>query len=732
MFETINLGEIFLRAAGPTVRQKKKSVARIAAALNTYPYFSKVKGFHPSGDKTEVVSLAEWMGEVPATTATKKVSFTTVNIRPDALGRAQGVTAYSRTHLPLSPHSDSTYMPRPHELVAFQCVIAAREGGENTMVPVDDILSHLSEEDRVRLMEPVFPFGRFRDAILGQVNGQAIVRYYRAQIDRAAADGAAMHADDIALLDRFDALLDRLATKLTFSLSPGEAVFMNNARVLHGRTGFSPDSRRTLFRVRHHVDFAAHTPKTGFWARLLSSPPATAAAEWDNDDASGLEDEFATTKAPILPDPAEELLAKLKAHPHDGALLQAASDVFLSTGRFDDALAANTRLLASESGDYKTHIAQAGLYEHKGDEERAQAHQRLAAKAKPFLVRETHDPLKPTILRSRGLMGPAFTLNVKGGFYKPVLEGGHFSARHLLLKKRYNMVLQNVFDEAPSPEAHVPSPDLLLNTMACADRVPGSLRALEHFVSAHPELPLVNHPSRILATTRDNNARRLGAIEGVVCAKTVRLMWQGDMAAVVTAMESSALGFPIIARPTGTHTGVGVVMLHGDGDLHRFMLGARQEREYYLIEYRDLADAHGLYRKARTFCIDGGFLPVASLTHNRWNVHSGDRYTVMDKSPAMQAREQDYLCDMPGTLGAANMARLEKVRDIIGLDFFGVDFTVLPTGELFIFECNAAMRHNYDHANSFPYTRVHLDAVSSAFETMVQKRIGAGRDRGGN
>jgi tetratricopeptide (TPR) repeat protein len=722
MFETIDLDTLFVSAGKPNARQKKKLLARIAAALGTYPYFAKVKGFHPRGDRSEVVSLAEWMsdgGKGPS----RKVSFTTVSIRPDALDRAQGVTAYSRTHLPLAPHTDSTYLPRPHELVAFQCVIAAREGGANTMVPVDDIVRALPEADRVRLMEPVFPFGRVDDAILKDTGSGMVVRYYRAQIDRAAADGRPMAATDIALLDRFDALLDRLAGNIELTLAPGEALFMNNTKVLHGRTGFAPDSRRTLFRVRHHVDFGASTQKSGFWARLLTPTAGLAAVKRDGVDVPQADEQIAAEEK-MPEDPAVALAEKLKASPDDPVLLKAASELFLRVGRFRQAMQVNARLINAAIADYPVHVGQAGIYERLGQIAEAQEQQRQAAQTKPFMVKENHDADRPTILRSRGLAGPSFTLNLKGGLYKPVLEGGHFSTRYFLQKKRYNTIIQNIFDEAPPLPDDLPKVDMLLNTMACADRLRPSLEALERFVGVNEGLPLISHPGKVLKTTRDENHRRLSRIDGVVFPVTLRVKWDGgDMAPIRARMEAEGLGLPAIVRPTGTHTGVGVVMLYTDNELVRYFAAAAPGQEYYLIKYRDISDDEGLYRKSRTFCIDGRFYPVASLTHNGWNVHSGDRYTVMDKGPAMQAREQEYLRDMPGTLGDANMRRLEAIRDLVGLDFFGVDFTVLPDGRLFIFECNAAMRHNYDHAGNFPYTRVHLDVVSNAFETMIARRM---------
>ena len=51
---------------------------------------------------------------------------------------------------------------------------------------------------------------------------------------------------------------------------------------------------------------------------------------------------------------------------------------------------------------------------------------------------------------------------------------------------------------------------------------------------------------------------------------------------------------------------------------------------------------------------------------------------------------------------------------------------MLADGGMFIFELNPAMRHNYDHAGNFPYTRPHLDRISAAFNEMVQRKLGEG------
>ncbi|MEL6854810.1 MAG: hypothetical protein AAFO83_06835, partial [Cyanobacteria bacterium J06607_13] len=93
------------------------------------------------------------------------------------------------------------------------------------------------------------------------------------------------------------------------------------------------------------------------------------------------------------------------------------------------------------------------------------------------------------------------------------------------------------------------------------------------------------------------------------------------------------------------------------------------------------------------------------------------------KSVLQLASTQTFLNTTADYLGEENIARLYRIRDLVQLDFFGIDFTVLSDNRLFIFELNAAMRHNFDHAKNFPYTEPHLRRVSDAFAAMVKARL---------
>ena len=173
----------------------------------------------------------------------------------------------------------------------------------------------------------------------------------------------------------------------------------------------------------------------------------------------------------------------------------------------------------------------------------------------------------------------------------------------------------------------------------------------------------------------------------------------------------------------GSQTGSSVKLVNNRAELDSYLQNSPTDKEYYIIQFQDYLNKRNVYNKTRVFFIDGNFYPVANLFHDSWNVHSGDRYSVMDKTQWMQDEEKSFLNDPVNYLGIENFEKLHKIRDAIGLDFFGIDLTILRDGTLFIFELNAAMRHNFDHAQNFPYTEPHLRRISNAFDTMIQNRL---------
>ncbi len=688
-------------------RALKVLARRIARAVSRYPYFTVVSGFDKAANEAEIKALASMMGVLGrrAPDIPPALSFTRVSVNPEAVRRTRKATAYSRTHLPLMPHTDSSYLPEPHDLVTFQCVVADEGGGENAMVAVDDILGCLSAADVERLREPVFPFSRGYFPVLEGRAGEATIRYYRTQIDQAVADGATLGEADIALLDRLDEVLAHTARRFVFKLEEGEAVFFANRKVLHARTGFTEDSNRTLFRVRHSLDLN-RAARGGIMAWLAD-----------------LKDR--AEEAPASEDPLKALRAKVAHSPNDPDLVRRLSKLLAVRGAFAEAASWNEKALELTPFGYDNLLLRSCLRLDAGDLEGAQDALGLLAAHFPFEFPRRVKPGRPNLLRVRGLKNAKYQLRASERGFEPSLEGGHFSVLHFLNEQRYNVCLHNVFDTPAVWPDDRPAPDIILNTIACADRMEASLRALSRFLAAWPDVPVINHPDKVLRTSREQNYRSLGGVEGVVFPKTERIHWAGDDAeTLVRSIEEKGFAYPLVIRPCETHTGVEVTLAADADAVRRYFSDARGGRDYYLIQYHDLSDARGHFRKSRTFCIDGRFYPVASLVHSGWNVHSGDRYSLMVDSEDLQAAEQAYLRDFEGWLGPENVARLEAVRERVELDFFGIDFCKLDDGRLFIFECNAAMRHNYDHAGAFPYTEPYLDRVTDAFHAMLEARAG--------
>ncbi len=688
-------------------RALKALARRIARTITRYPYFAVVSGFDTAANEAEIKAIASMMGGLGrrAPDVPPALSFTRVSVNPDAVRRTRKATAYSRTHLPLMPHTDSSYLAEPHDLVAFQCVVADEGGGENAMVAMDDVLDCLTPEEIERLHAPAFPFSRGYFPVLEGDACEATIRYYRTQIDQAVADGATLSETDRALLDQLDEALAGKARRFVFKLKEGEAVFFANRKVLHARTGFAEDSNRTLFRVRHSLDLK-RAARGGILAWL-----------------SGLKDR--TEEEHTAEDPLKALREQVAHNPDDPDLVRRLSKLLAVRGAFTEAASWNERALELTPSGYDNLLLRSCLRHDAGDLAGAQAALGLLASHYPFEFPRRVKPGRPNLLRVRGLKDAKYQLRASERGFEPSLEGGHFSVSNFLNEQRYNVCLHNVFDTPAAWPDDRPAPDIVLNTIACADRMTDSLKALSKFLAAWPGVPVINHPDKVLQTTREQNCRRLGAIDGVVFPKTERVHWDGgDTGSMVSAITEKGFSYPLVLRPVETHTGVEVALAADTEAVQDYFKAARAGRDYYFIQYHDLSDARGHFRKSRTFCIDGRYYPVASLVHSGWNVHSGDRYSLMADSEDMQAAEQAYLSDFEGWLGPENMARLEAVRERVDLEFFGIDFCKLEDGRLFIFECNAAMRHNYDHVGAFPYTEPYLDRVSDAFDAMLEARAG--------
>ncbi|UTW57817.1 hypothetical protein KFE96_13390 [Kordiimonas sp. SCSIO 12603] len=316
------------------------------------------------------------------------------------------------------------------------------------------------------------------------------------------------------------------------------------------------------------------------------------------------------------------------------------------------------------------------------------------------------------------------------GDFKRVRKGGHYMLDHLLEDQRYDTNHYTILDENILKDKTAPSKpfNLILNDIADPDLELRSLETLETFLEEHPSIPVINAPHMVKETTRDSNYRRLNEIPGVRFAKTERIEVrksdiEKDVAQIAEAILALGYSFPFIIRQTGTHTAVSTELLEDKGALEAYLLALQEDATLYAIEYIENKSDEGHYSKIRFFCIDGTLYPVVYHTDQVWNVHGSNRKTFMKSYDWMLEREQKFLNNPPSVIGEEIYNRIKALQDIVQLDFWGLDLTLMPNGDILIFELNPAMRHSFDHAKTFHYMIPHMQAIKDAFGRMVERKL---------
>lgn len=237
--------------------QSRNTLAQeIRNHLRGDPHAVVLRGLKPTEDRAATVALAQAISGLSSITSEQsektrgKVSFTKVRINHRIATSESRSTAYSRTNQPLTLHTDSSYKAAPHELVAFQMVRADATGGDTTLMSVETILHTIDPELVKTLARPIFPFGKGDVPILWRQGNAPRIRYYRHQIDNAVSRGAHLSDPARAAIEGLDRVLDRADLSCRFRLEDGDILFLDNTRVLHGRTGFAGTSHRLMYRVR--------------------------------------------------------------------------------------------------------------------------------------------------------------------------------------------------------------------------------------------------------------------------------------------------------------------------------------------------------------------------------------------------------------------------------------------------------------------------------------------------
>ncbi|CAB3796317.1 tetratricopeptide repeat protein [Pararobbsia alpina] len=258
--------------------------------------------------------------------------------------------------------------------------------------------------------------------------------------------------------------------------------------------------------------------------------------------------------------------------------------------------------------------------------------------------------------------------------------------------------------------------DVVINLIADVDQSQALLGPAQALIERIGK-PVVNHPRLIADTSRDSIARRLAGTPHCHVPQT-RFFSAAELEAVRSGDVQPPLSFPLLARPAGTHGGKDFVKADNPSRLDAF-LTRHGQCGHYLTPYVDYRSNNGYFRKYRFIFVNNEILPYHLAIGDGWKVHHAT--TNMANRSWMQAEEQRFLEDPWQVFGASQQAALQSMRDVIGLDYFGIDCGLDREGVVVMFEVNACMLVHGNN-DAFGYKTVAVERIKRAFHSMLEGR----------
>jgi Flp pilus assembly protein TadD/glutathione synthase/RimK-type ligase-like ATP-grasp enzyme len=399
---------------------------------------------------------------------------------------------------------------------------------------------------------------------------------------------------------------------------------------------------------------------------------------------------------------AKALLLELaEERPQDGAIAHQLGKACFALNEPEAALRHFQQAITVNPRDAESLYWIGGIMQTMGHAVAAQAAYASAAQLKPLIRRSAAK--SPADFRVLALYAPF---------------AGNTPSEYLFKDAAYDTDTLALFASSELDARSLGDIQLVVNLISDADQAKAELPLAARLVQAIGK-PVVNEPAKIQRTTRDAVADLLRAIPDCRIPGLLRLPAGAgqDVSSVAALLPFSC---PILVRPAGTHGGDDFEKLESLSELASF-LAQRPDSDHYVIEYIDYASADGHFRKYRFIFVDAEILPYHLAIGSDWKVHHDA--TDMPDHPWMQQEEAAFLANPGAIFDARHYQALRAIRELIGLDFFGIDCGLDATGNLVVFEVNASMLVHEDNA-TMPYKDPFVRAIKTAFDAMLQRRAG--------
>ncbi|MGL9616477.1 hypothetical protein QRQ56_00625 [Bradyrhizobium sp. U531] len=304
--------------------------------------------------------------------------------------------------------------------------------------------------------------------------------------------------------------------------------------------------------------------------------------------------------------------------------------------------------------------------------------------------------------------------------------GGNTPIDFLLEGSDIELLTLYVIKGVALPES-LPEHDVAIVVASDSEECRAALASIEK-AAPHWPRPLLNRPDRIGNLDRDKLHRLLAGVPGLDIPATIHATRAqlSDLSRAQIACKDIAdeLRFPMIARPRGSHAGVGLAKLDDAAALAAY-LAERGEQDFFVARFVDYVSPDGLYRKYRLAMVDGKPYACHMAIADRWDIWYLNAYMAF--SEEKRAEEAAFMLDFDRAFAERHRHALDEMSKRVGLDYFIVDCAENENRELLVFEAdNTAVVHNMDSPVVFPYKPPQMRKIFAAFSAMLSRHAGAG------
>lgn len=247
----------------------------------------------------------------------------------------------------------------------------------------------------------------------------------------------------------------------------------------------------------------------------------------------------------------------------------------------------------------------------------------------------------------------------------------------------------------PEIRKQIPQPGFVLNNDANGQVLisEGRLPRLNELMDSFG-VPVVNHPSKAVATIRDLAARSLAGIDNVRVPATTRFSRNGKSAEKLVEEIEAQYAYPLITRALASQEGKGMIKVDSHDALLKVLLAVDCPENFFVTEFVDCRGKDAIFRKIRAAVVGSEIILMRVDYDTFWNVHgrkNRKRVPFYLERPYLLDEEKRICGDPDAELGRSAMLSLQAIRERIPLDVFGIDFAVDAQGTVIFYEANATM-----------------------------------------